>query len=179
MLRSTLPLLVLALSVTVHAEPISDVLGDRAPTEIRRIIPSETPTHLRLDGIEFIAGYEVIGQPIALTTDQIATLEDLTTDPAAFDSDGVATCKFRPGIALRYGAGEDVIDLLVCFACDEVASVPTGQDVTQLAIIPQSTRDVLLDLAKTALPDDSAIQELPDVRRKGAAPPPFAPTPQS
>ncbi len=175
MTRLSLLTLALSLPLLAPAAPISEILGDRVPSEIRRIIPSETPTNLRLDGIEFIAGYEVIGQPKPLTADQIAALTTLTTSPAAFDSDGEATCTFRPGIALRFGTDAEVIDLLVCFACDEVATVPSGGDVTQLAIMPQSSRDTLLDLAKTALPDDQAIQELPAVRREGSAPPPYAP----
>lgn len=173
----TLLALALALHLTARAEPIAAILGDGPATEIRRIMPSETPTNLRLDGIPFIAGYEVIGDPIPLSADQARTVQDLTADPDAFDSEGKATCKFRPGIAIRFGSGEDATDLLVCFACDEVATVPLGNDVSQLAILPQSSRDVLLALAKAALPSDSAIQELPPVRREGSAPPPFAPIP--
>lgn len=169
------PILLLAIPLLAQAAPISEILGDRAPTEIRRIIPSETPTNLRLEGIDFIAAYEVIGEPTPLASDQATTVRELTTDPAAFDSDGEATCKFRPGVAVRYGADADVIDLLVCFACDEVATVPLGGEVTQLATMPQSSRDALLSLAKAALPRDEAIQELPTIRREGTATPPYAP----
>ncbi len=174
---SRLPTLFLALllPIAARATPISDILGDRQPAEIRRIIPSETPENLRMADLEFIAAFEVIGTPTPLTPDQAATAQALTSDPESFDPDGEATCKFRPGIALRFGDAGNAIDLLVCFACDEVATVPVGKEVTQLATMPQPSRDVLLTLAKTALPEDQAIQDLPDVRREGSAPAPFAP----
>ncbi len=175
--RSTALLLTLAFTLTAQAEPIADILGDRAPIEIRRLIPSETPVNLRMEDLDFIAAYQVIGEATTLTLDQATTITDLTTDPNAFDSDGEATCEFKPGIAIRFGKDTNATDLLVCFACDEVATVPSGENVTQLAIMPQSSRDVLLDLAKAALPDDQAIQDLPSVRREGSAPPPFAPPP--
>lgn len=175
MLRPIILLVALTLPFSARAESIDLIIGDRPATEIRRIIPSETPANLRLPELTYVADFEVLGQPDALTADQTATLAKLIADPAAFDADGEATCKFRPGVALRFGTAPDAIDLLVCFACDEVAAVPSGQGIEQLALMPQSSRDVLLNLSKEALPNDEAIQELPAVRREGPAPAPPAP----
>ncbi|MGC1481268.1 MAG: hypothetical protein WA771_12230 [Chthoniobacterales bacterium] len=170
-----LALVALAFPILAPAEPISEVIGDRKATEIRRIIPAETPEAQRLPELSYIAGYEILGDPEILTTEQTATLEALTAKPDAFESDGEATCKLRPGVALRFGSESDAIDMLVCFACNEVAAVPLDRTITQLALMPQSSRDVLLGIAKAALPEDEAIQELPEVRREGAAPAPYAP----
>ncbi len=175
MRRIPLFLLALALPALTNAAPIADILGDRKATEIRRIIPSETPENLKLPELTYIADFEILGEPVALSAAQAATLTKLTSDAAAFDSDGEATCKFRPGVALRFGTDGDAIDLLVCFACNEVAAVPLGEAIEQLALMPQSSRNVLLNLSKEALPDDEAIQELPAVRREGPAPAPPAP----
>lgn len=177
MLRPTILLLAISLPLLARAETINEIIGNRPATEIRRIIPSETPDSLRLPELTYIANFEVLGQPDALTADQATTLTKLIADPSAFAADGEATCKFRPGVALRFGADSDTIDLLVCFACDEVATVPLGQGIQQLALMPQSSRDTLLDLAKAALPKDEAIQELPAIRREGPAPAPAPPAP--
>jgi hypothetical protein len=83
-------------------------------------------------------------------------------------------CKFRPGLSLRSGAGSEQQDLLVCFACDELAVVPAGGKMQAIYAFDQPTRDTLLNLAKALLPDDEAIQELPAVRRDKAAPAPPA-----
>ncbi len=175
MLRPISLLVALTLPFSARAESITEIIGDRAATEIRRIIPSETPANLRLPELTYIADFEILGEPTAITSGQADTVAKLIADPAAFDADGEATCKFRPGVALRFGTAPDAIDLLVCFACDEVAAVPPSQGIEQLALMPQSSRDILLSLSKEALPNDEAIQELPAVRREGPAPAPPAP----
>jgi hypothetical protein len=159
-------------------EPLSALLGSREPVLLQRVTPSDTPDYQRLPGSTYIGNYEVVGEEVSIPAAQASALLQVLRVPAAFESGVKVKCAFRPGVAYRCGAGEDAIDLLVCFACDEVAVVPLGGQQVAIYHMPQSSRDVLLGVAKQLLPDDEAIQELPKVRRASPAPPPPAPLPK-
>lgn len=175
--------LVLATAIApLHAQPpektLAAVIGDRAPAAILRAMPDETPPNQRLAGLTFVAGYQVIGQPVPLNAAQSARLAAVARDPAAFDATQFEE-HLRPGVIYRFGAGADVVDLLVCFSCDKIAVVPAGADaIASTHHITQATRDALLGLAKELLPGDEAIQELPRIRSAHAVPPPPAPVPK-
>lgn len=177
-LRLFLLLLTVALPLRAATEDPSALLGDRQPTVILRTMPSDTPPNQRLDGLAFIAGYQVIGDPAPIPAEKAAALRAALESPTAFDAASNDE-HMRPGVAYRFGAGKDAIDVLVCFSCDKVALIPPGADrITTVHHITQATRDVLLDTAKALLPQDEAIQELPKVRGTHPAPPPYAPVPK-
>jgi len=159
------------------APTVAAQLGDRTATEILRAMPSDTPPNQRLEGLTFVGGYEIIGQPVKLTADQSATITAALKSPAAFDSEVIEE-KMRPGIAYRFGEGTDAVNVLVCFGCDKIAVIPPGADgITTTHHITQATRDALLSTAKATLPTDEAIQELPKVRSQNPVPPPAASIP--
>ncbi len=168
----------LALAVSARAAtPVADLLGGRAPTAILRTMPSDTPPNQRLDGLAFIAGYEAIGAPVPIPAEKAAALAARLKDPGSTDAENNDE-HMRPGVAYRFGAGADAVDVLVCFSCDKIAVLPAGAPaITETFHLTQATRDVLLDLAKQLLPEDEAIQELPRVRRVHPAPPPDVPVP--
>jgi hypothetical protein len=158
--------------------PVATLLGQLPATAVLRTMPSDTPANQRLDGLAFIAGYQVIGDPVPIPAEKSAALRTALESPTAF----TATTKdeiMRPGVAYRFGTGADAVDLLVCFSCDKVAFIRPGADTVGIVHhITQPTRDVLLDLAKELLPQDEAIQELPKVRGTRLVPPPYAPIPK-
>jgi len=159
------------------ASPLA-VLGDRAPTAILRVMPSYAPPNQRLPEFAFIAGYEVIGQPVPLDAGQASALLAAVKAPDAFD-DTEPEQRMMPGISYRFGAGADAIEMLVCFGCDKVAIIPPGADkISDTLHITQPTRDALLGLAKKLLPNDEAIQSLPKVRATKPVPPPSVPVPK-
>jgi hypothetical protein len=172
-------LVLIALAPGAHADDsISAAIGNRAPTAILRVMPDETPKNQQLDGHVFLASYEVIGEPVPIPADRAAELVKLVATPTAFalvQKDD----RLRPGVAYRFGSGADAVDLLVCFSCDKVAVAPAGAEaITGTHRITQPARDVLLGLAKTLLPGDEAIQELPKVRGTHPVPPPAVPIPK-
>ena len=176
--RVALALLLSAvLPASAIAADLPALLGDRAPEGIRRTMLQPTPVAQQLAGLLFLGGYEAIGQPVALTPAQRDRLTAALRAPGAFDGEKNDEV-MRPGVAYRFGAGADFIDLLVCFSCDRVAVVPANAaEPTALFHLAQPTREALLDVAKEALPTDEAIQELPRIRGKRPVPPPPAPTP--
>jgi len=159
-------------------DPLSALVGSREPMLLQRVTPSDTPDYQRFPGSTYIGDYEVIGEGVSIPAAQASALLQVLRNPAAFESGVKVKCAFRPGVAYRCGTGKDAIDLLVCFACDEVAVVPLGGRQIAIYHMPQSSRDVLLGVAKQLLPNDEAIQELPKVRRESPAPPPPAPIPK-
>ncbi|MGH8047375.1 MAG: hypothetical protein ACREKL_09025 [Chthoniobacterales bacterium] len=155
-----------------------DIVGDRTPMLAQRTMISPTPAGQRLPDLTYIGGYEAIGKPVTLSKEQSAQLAALLKNPGNFASGGPKLCGFRPGVAFRFGSGDDAVDLLVCFSCDEVAAVPYGKAELMNTGFPQATRDILLSLAKALFPNDEAIQALPKVRSENPAPPPAAPVPE-
>ncbi len=174
--------ILLSFSVSLRAGPpvesAAGLIGQRLPTTILRTMPSDTPPNQRLAGLNFIAGYEVIGQPVPLSAAQAGRLAETMKNPAACDTTQNEE-RLRPGVAYRFGSGADAVDLLVCFSCDKIALVPPGAvGIASTHHITQATRDVLLGLAKELLPQDEAVQELPRVRSDHPIPPPPAPVPK-
>jgi hypothetical protein len=178
----------LALAITAFALPLraadapAQILAGWSPAEILRIMPSDTPPNQRLAGLAFVAGYEVIGQPVSIPAEKSAALLAALTDPAAFTVEKNEE-HMRPGVAIRFrptGPTDKtaILNLLVCFSCDKVALIPPGAGaITATYQIAQPTRDALLGLSKELLPGDEAIQALPKIRSKSAIPPPAAPIP--
>jgi len=160
--------------IPVTDKPLTEWIGDRVPTHLLRVIPSETPAHLRF-APEYIDQFEVLGgAPVPIPVADQGDLKSVLANENGFGPLRPDRCKFRPGLSLRSGAGSEQQDLLVCFACDELAVVPAGGKIEAIYAFDQPTRDTLLNLAKALLPDDEAIQELPAVRRDKAAPAPPA-----
>jgi len=171
-------LILLVPSLARAAESVAAAIGDRVPTAILGVMPSDTPPGQRLPDLVFVAGYEVVGQPVPLDAAQAARLLAAVKAPGAFDS-AEPEQKMMPAIAYRFGTAPDAVDLLVCFGCDKVAIVPSGADaIAGTQHLTQPARDALLGLAKELLPKDEAIQELPKVRSEKPAPPPAVPIPQ-
>jgi hypothetical protein len=169
----------LLLAPALAAEPpVATLLGNRPATVILRTMPSDTPSNQRLDGLTFIAGYQVIGDPVPIPPEKAAALAAALESPVAFDA-ASNDQHMRPGVAYRFGTGADAVYLLVCFSCDKVTFIRPGADTPgTMHHITQTTRDTLLGLAKALLPQDEAIQELPKVRGTHPAPPPYAPIPK-
>jgi len=152
--------------VPVDSRPFPEWLGGAEPTRLSRVMPGETPDNLR-HADEYIGRYEVLPGTVALPPAWIEKLAPVLANASAFGELRPDRCRFRPGVALRATTG----DLLICFACDEIGVVPEDGKLVAVYSFDQATRDALLSLSKQLLPDDEAIQELPEVRRDTAPPP--------
>lgn len=69
-------------------------------------------------------------------------------------------CLPRPGVALRFHHGEQVVDFLICFECDMVTLGLPGQHMMNRWADSDPARSALLELVKEALPNDAVIQRL-------------------
>ena len=79
----------------------------------------------------------------------------------------ISTCAFRPGVGFRVFKGQEAVEILLCFNCNEmrILSKDAEGNVTHRAIGEfKPMRLVLLQLCKEGFPADSEIQELRDVR---------------
>lgn len=149
--------------------PFASWLPNFVPSEVFRVMPGETPAEQRF-AENYIDRFEVIGSAVPIPTVTAKRLITTLLNSPGFGELRRNRCKFRPGISFRGGEGDARVDLLVCFACDEIGIVPAGKSLAAVYAFDQSTRDVLLAAAKELLPKDEAIQELPEVRREGVAP---------
>ncbi|MFY8216303.1 MAG: hypothetical protein ACOVMP_06845, partial [Chthoniobacterales bacterium] len=109
--------------IPVSDKSLAEWIGDRTPTHMLRVIPSETPAHLRF-APEYIDQFEVLGgAPVPIPSADQAVLKSLLASESGFGPLRPDRCRFRPGLSLRSGAGSEQQDLLICFACDEIAVV--------------------------------------------------------
>lgn len=152
-------------------EALAAVLDRMVPEAIIRVQSNVTPTELQF-GEPNIAGYAILGDVVQLSAADAEKLSGVIADTGAFEIGNQAACPFRPGLSIRFLGDGGSVDLLVCFACDEVGVVSgDGGKLGNLYTMSQTARDVLLGVAKAMLPDDEGIQSLPDVRRDGIVPP--------
>lgn len=150
---------------SVFGEPVSARLDGMLPEAILRVQSSVTPSELQF-GEANIAGYAILGEVVQLPADAAEQIVQLMQNPGAFESGDKARCPFAPGLSIRFIGNGSSADLLICFGCDEVAIVPDGgSELGTLYSMPQTTRDVMLGVAKSILSGDEGIQALPAVRR--------------
>jgi hypothetical protein len=90
-------------------------------------------------------------------------LADLLLDERTHTRE-TAAC-FLPGIGFRVWRGEDSVDVLICFLCDNFYCGPTRPAARETAsFLGSPQRPLLVRLAKEAFPDDKDIQGLAESR---------------
>jgi hypothetical protein len=166
------PLLVLAGCSSSPSGPSTEAkarLGDHVVTvlekadrvEVFRLdadsVEREIRTHEHLPG-ERILGRLVIargpnqGKPFA------GRLAAVLFDKATYSKEYVKC--FYPGVAFRLWAGEEWVQLTICFRCNNVG-VDTSwkEERFNFSFLHTPARARLLELAKEAFPDDKDIQD--------------------
>ncbi len=92
-----------------------------------------------------------------LTAGQIETLRGLIFDEANWQFDIAKACEFMPGVDYRFIRGDEHVDVLLCFSCDEWGFLHNGR--TRIEDNDRARR-VLLRLARESFPEDAALRDL-------------------
>lgn len=75
-------------------------------------------------------------------------------------SDTFADC-FEPGVAFRVWKGQESVDVVICFHCDNIyCGPPKPVEMENASLWDSPARARLVRLAKEAFPDDKDIQAL-------------------
>jgi hypothetical protein len=131
--------------------------GDRV--EVFRV----SPKYADKSGPEFIGGYPIVAVGKEQGPDFAARLGKVLRSWGVAPSS--KKCAFEPGVAFRMWRGDQALEVLVCFKCDDLWPHVVGESGTLhdevLAFDP--VRAELVALAKEAFPDDPKIQALPAV----------------
>jgi len=109
-------------------------------------------------------------------------LMNVLLDPATYDynPNHVSTCIFRPTVGFRVFSGNDFIDVLICFHCDQLEIFDsTGQMLSAYDVNTHPGRANLLKVVKSVFPDDITIQSLSVVASQPATGPHAVATPAS
>lgn len=109
-------------------------------------------------GATDLHGFPIVAGPVPISAEHAAALADVLLQDGTYDWDRAKGCEFLPGLAIRETRGATVVDVLVCFSCDEIAvwknGVKTGgEDV-------DSRRSDLIALARRIFPGDAKFRAL-------------------
>ncbi|MEJ7594994.1 MAG: hypothetical protein WKF77_26000 [Planctomycetaceae bacterium] len=86
------------------------------------------------------------------------TLRSTLLDASSYEWDSVKGCIPTPGVLIQFKKGSEVVDVLFCFECDNLAAyyngvIAGGEDF-------DNARGTFLSVIKELFPDDNVIQEL-------------------
>jgi len=146
------------------SEKLKGVLGDKVvavlagatKVEPFRIDPNSLGTEDADKTKERIGGYLVIGKGETLDKDSLAELVDVLLDDETYF--GIAADCFMPGIVFRIWKGQEDVEVLICFQCDNLQFLE-GK-ITEGSFGGSRSRERLIELAKKAFPKDKRIQAL-------------------
>jgi hypothetical protein len=82
--------------------------------------------------------------------------------------DTTKRCAFAPGVAFRLWKGDEAVEVLLCFSCDELEVIvkdPTGKELRRVREDSDPMRPALVGLAKKAFPKDPELQKLKERRQ--------------
>jgi hypothetical protein len=133
------------------------VLTGATKVEVFRINGREDAPKSR--GKNGICGYPIISRGKDQGPEFAAKLADILTDGRSY-SKTYAHC-FEPGVVFRVWKGEEVIDVVICYKCDNFYCGPPVKTALENGSFWHSpAKPRLVRLAKEAFPDDSEIQAL-------------------
>jgi hypothetical protein len=83
----------------------------------------DTSTRVAEAGERRIGTYRALAGPFAVGASEVAMLKDLVSGDSRGAGGGAMTnCKFQPLVAYRFVGRGEVVDVLVCFTCNELAT---------------------------------------------------------
>jgi hypothetical protein len=103
-------------------------------------------------------GYAEIAGPVAISEASLGELKSRFADANSYLWDMAKACIFQPGVRFDFIRGDDRLQILVCFSCDELQAWHNGKRVGGEDI--DRIRPVLLQVAQQAFPEDADIQAL-------------------
>lgn len=109
-----------------------------------------------------VGGYAIMARGKDQGREFAAKLWDILNDNKTY-TDKFAKC-FNPGVAFRVWKGEESVDVIICFRCNNFyLGPPTDIRVMETASFHDSpNRRRFVQLAKEAFPNDKELQNLKD-----------------
>jgi hypothetical protein len=107
-----------------------------------------------------VGGYPILARGKNQSSEFATKLADVLADDKTY-TDVYNKC-FYPGVAFRVWKGEESVDVLICFRCENFYVGPsTDQQVLETGSFLRSPNaNRLVRLAKEAFPDDEEVQAL-------------------
>lgn len=101
--------------------------------------------------------YPILKESSRTNTALARAVADALLAEERFSPGGTLKCGFAPGVAYRMGNGTNILEILVCFQCDEIKMRPTsGHEDYYLRF--ETSRARLLALAEQAFPGDPIFE---------------------
>lgn len=122
---------------------------------IFRVMPAATPQQAA-NGPFAAANAVAVGGPTDLTLQQIAALSAIFASAEGYTEGH--RCPFEPAVAVRFVGPWATVDVVLCFACNDV-KVVQGAQVVDVAGFTMH-RTALLEIIKNIYPRDPLMQEL-------------------
>jgi hypothetical protein len=142
-----------------------DILRHATKVQAFRIDSKEGSTGGEAKGGAKVGGFRRVGgfRVLARGKDQhpklAAELADILADGRTY-SDEWVMC-FWPAVAFRVWKGKEVVEVLICFECDNLyCGPPRDRAEENVSFFRSPRRADLVRLAKRALPDDPDIQAI-------------------
>lgn len=143
-------------------EPALAVLREADRVEVFRLKNERAE-----EGEERVGNYAVTVRGKEQGRNFAARLREVLTDEGTYVWDSGKGCDFDPGVGYRVWKGEQRIEVVLCFSCDQlVVFSPKAADgsVRSASADFDPARPALVKLAKEAFPDDPVVQALPGQR---------------
>ena len=131
------------------------ILSEFDKVELYRVGPKE-------DNYKYFYSYSIYKGPDLLAEKDSIKLSRIFLDEKSykinFDDGSLKLCEFNPGLAFRFYKGKEVLDILLCFQCDEIKFYHNQKLLGQADVDP--ARADLVNLSKQLFPKDKVIQLL-------------------
>jgi hypothetical protein len=161
----------LALAATGFAAgpPLREHLGSRGASILRGATRVEI---LRVKAIPYSEPaprpYEIVRAGPTRDAKFAARLADVLLGDGV--TVGASRCPFSPGVAFRAYQGEQAVEVVVCFHCEDLMAGIVGTGKPGRWPYPRyrfgPARAALVRLAKEAFPEDPKIRDLPEQRKE-------------
>jgi hypothetical protein len=154
-------------------DPIRRIYGSygvwvlQAPDQVEAFRLKDVENGIQL--IEKVSNYQVSSGPIALSAEQAKQISRLLLRPSSYPN-YVKTCGFDPGVRLDFHRGDEIVQVLFCFACDDLAVYRDDDLIHGAAFDP--ARGEVVRVIKPLFPDDEVIQSLSEEPACGPVRPP-------
>jgi hypothetical protein len=103
-------------------------------------------------------GAQTTSDAVSVAADDARQLALILRDPATYTWDSAKSCKFDPGVGLRFVGKDSTTEVVFCFHCDEVQIYHDGQRAGGEDI--DNARSRLAAIMKRIFPRDEEIQKL-------------------
>lgn len=149
--------------LTLRDRRTASFLEGATRVRVFRLDPS-TDKPVKLSGYSVKYEGKVQSQSFAL---QLAAVLAPELKKQSYFDFGMKGCDPEPGIAFRVENGGKVMDVVLCYECNQLQFIDSEQSPTRVALWKyfDLQRPALVNLAKQAFPNDAQIQRMEEKRR--------------